>query len=545
MLLFSFVVENSKLSSITSNYFPPKDIKGALVMKGKIILALVALFTTIKVHATIHSDDATSKTFFSFEPHYSTGRPEHLSSYRKRMLEKEDGYGGCFQAVVYGGETTSSAPFARYFFPGWKTSLVIAEGPNPLATDGGGVFIGGSGAFKADTYDLLAHNFNIETVQRNFKQNIFICPKQKFYGVAFNGKKSFFNNEDGGFWLDITIPIEHVDNDINLNETDKNSATALEGHPKSLTEAFNQCDWKYGKISPCGLSKTGVADVELRLGTDVLRKERYFYGSFVGLIIPTGNKPKAHFVFEPIVGRNHHWGILWGSSMSFQLAAYEHSSVQTAFDVNSSYLFEANEVRSFDLKDKQWSRYINVFTDSHATTTSPGINTFTQSMKIRPRGTFQINSALIFTYKKFDCELGLYSYFRQSEEGRLACEWQEGPAIAGVSGATDITPAQSMNLATMHMWDYKIISQDVDYGNLNTDPTLNIPLYKTLKEEDLNLQSALHPNAIAGALYGALSYSWDTWDYPSFLGAGASYQFSSDNISSHRWSAWFKFGASF
>jgi hypothetical protein len=495
------------------------------------------------VIASIHSDDATSKTFFSFLPQYSTGSPIHISAYRRRMHDKVDGKGGCFQAVAFGGRTNSSADFARFFFPSWKTSVVIAEGPSPEDTDGGGFFIGGADRFKGDNYDLLARNFDIVTESRNFKSSIFILPEQFFLGVAFNYRQSFFTHEKGGYWFDITAPVMNISNDIQLNEIDRDG-TALPGKPATMIDALNQADWKYGKFSPDALKETGVADIEVRLGAESIKTHRYYYSSFVGAIIPTGNKPKARYIFEPIVGRKHHWGLMWGNTISLQLTRGENLTVYTNLDINSSYLFENDEMRSFDLKDKQWSRYIPVFTDSSATTTSPGINVFTQRMKIRPRGMFQINSALTFNYKSFTLEGGMHSCFRQSEEGKLSCAWEEGPAIAGVTAATGGMDAESMNLANMRMWNYQVIFQDVDYSTLNIDPTQDTPLYKPLKEEDLDIKSALHPSAIAATLYAVLSYEWDSNEYPSFIGAGGSYQVASDNTASQRWAAWCKIGLS-
>lgn len=511
-------------------------------MKHKFLLPPLLFFAVLD--AAVHSDDATSKTFFSVEPQYTTCKPEHLTSYRKKMFAKKDGRRGCLEVVGFAGRTNSSADFARYFFPFWKTSLLIAEGPNPLATDGSGVFVGGSGAFKADSYDLLARSFDIETHAHNFKSNIFISPQQSYFGVALNYRQGFGSSEDSGYWLDITAPIIQVRNDINLNELIRDQGDPLNNKQQNMIDALNQCAWRYGKFSPTVLTKTGVADVEIRFGADVMRNPYYQYSSFVGIIVPTGNRPRAHYIFEPIVGRNHHWGLMWGSSWSFELSGSENYSIKSAIDLNSSYLFEANEVRSFDLVDKQWSRYIPVFTDATATTTSPGINTFTRCINVRPRATFQVNSALIFSYKAFEFEMGIYSFFRQGEEGKLTCAWQEDAAVAGVSAAVGSTQAQSMNLANMHIWDYKIISQDVDYGSLNTDIADNVSLYKTLDEEDLNIQSALHPSAIAAALYVAASYSWEAQGYPSFIGAGASYQLSADNIASQRWSIWCKIGLS-
>ena len=63
--------------------------------------------------------------------------------------------------------------------------------------------------------------------------------------------------------------------------------------------------------------KTGVADVELKIGYDALCTECCFVNGYVGVLVPTGNRPQAKYVFEPIVGHNHHVGVLFGSAMFY------------------------------------------------------------------------------------------------------------------------------------------------------------------------------------------------------------------------------------
>lgn len=530
-------------------------------MKKRIVLLVPLLAMTTSVIADSHNSDAYSQSFFMVNPQYSVGQPEHLSLYRQeRMIARKDGAWGCMQGVVFGGSSTKSKDLARYFLPFNKTCVVVAEGPNPLLTDNNGVFVGGSEAFRTDSYDLLAQNFNIESEERNFQSTISFCPEQKSVGGAFNYRQSISDNEEKGLWFDATLPILHVKNSMCMSEkitselppqqevntgrlTAANSTPVL-GSVANMKKAMNQSSWKYGKVSPCALEKTGVADLELRIGYESVREDMCRYEGFFGVICPTGNRVKGKNMFEPVVGRGHHWGVLWGSGIGFDLWQNDHAMIQLAIDTYSTYLFEGSETRSFDIMDKQWSRYINVFTDSSATTTTPGINTFTKCMRIKPRGLFQINTAFIFKYKKFDVEAGFNTVGRQAEEGCLACKWQEGPAIAGVDGAVGVTPASSMNLANMRSWNYSLISQDVDYNQLNNVAALNVPQYKVIKASDLNLKSALHPATFAHTVYGALGYTCDEREYPTFAGIGGSYQFSTNNTSITRWSVWGKVGVS-
>ncbi len=514
-------------------------------MKIKNLLPMMLLLPFTMQAEDNHADDATSKTFFSVNPHYSTGRPEHLSLYRyQRMQERENGCGASFQIVGFGGKSTNSSDLARYFLPYQKSCLVIAESPDPNPVDG--AFIGGSPSFKNDSYDLLARNFNIETEEHNFESRIAIRPKQSFGGAALNYSQMLSHCDNKGYWFDVTIPVVHVKNSVHLEEKVTSSSAPLPGTSANMRAAFMNPDWKYGKIAPCGHGKTAVGDAEMRFGLEIVNEGTCSYGGWLGFIIPGGNRPNARYMFEPVVGRNHHWGISWGSSTMFEVWENQcgTSNIRWYLDTNNYYLFQATERRSFDLRDKSWSRYMNLFADSTATTTIPGINVLTQKMKIKPQCTFQMNSAFTFDWgPHFQLEAGAQLYFRQAEQGKLCGGWQEGPAIAGTKSAT-ATPATSMSNATMRMWDYDLINDDADMSALHVDPAANTPVYRTIKLADLNLQSALHPFTGGFTFYGTLGYQNNDANYPWFAAVGSGYQLGSDNTFMQRWSVWGKIGMS-
>ncbi len=514
-------------------------------LNKQLLIALAIM--PVALVAESHSDDSSSKTFFSVNNQYSTGSPEHLSLYRfDRMREKEDGCRASFQVVGFGGQSTNKHGLARYFFPYQKSCLVIAESPDPNPMEG--VFIGGSPSFQNNTYDLLARNFNIETTDHNFESKISIRPEQTYGGAALNYSQYISRWHDQGLWFDITLPVVHVKNKVNLDERVTSSSTPLAGSSANMRAAFMNPAWRYGKIAPCGRGKTGVADIEVRIGLDMVHKCVCNYGGFIGFIAPTGNHPSARYLFEPMVGRNHHWGIIWGSESTFELWESEdaESRLRMSIDLNNNYLFEATERRSFDLRDKSWSRYINLFADSRATTTIPGINVLTQKMKIKPHGIYQVNSAFVFDWgEHLQFEAGAHLFFRQAEEGRLCGPWIVGPGIAGTKPAT-ATPATSMSNATMHMWDYELIGDDADMhsGNLHVDVAANIPVFRPIRECDLNLQSALHPFCGGWSLYGTTGYQNLESNYPWLAAIGGGYQWADDNALMHRWSLWGKLSVS-
>ena len=91
------------------------------------------------------------------------------------------------------------------------------------------------------------------------------------------------------------------------------SVTNYSAKINNVTEAFAQSSkgipnskiWQYGMIDG-SRSITRLADIEAKLGFQLINEENYNTSSYLGLIIPTGNKVTAKYVFEPIVGNNRH-----------------------------------------------------------------------------------------------------------------------------------------------------------------------------------------------------------------------------------------------
>ena len=485
------------------------------------------------------NDDFTSKTTLADTPFYSVGSPLHISLYRNdRLVARKDGCWGCWQVVGFGGHSSSSDEIARYFSKQHKTCLVVGEAPIITDASGGGIINGGSDAFKRNVQDVLANNFGIHTANHDFQSYICFKPEQKFQGGAFNYRVALSDREDMGWWADITIPIVHVRNSMNMCERIVNQGTLLPGSMSSMTQAFLNPAWNYGKICPTGLDKTRIADIEIRVGRDGVRKEHCRHGGYVGLLVPTGNARTGEYLFEPVVGSGHHFGILWGSAMAFKIWEDEDLSLMTCLDMNNRFLFEHQEMRSFDLYDKQWSRYLNIFTEQSATTSTPGINAFTRCMSIVPRASYQINTALLLSYRKFRLEGGFNFYARQAERGWLTKPWTTGPAIAGYAAG------QSMSNATMKMWDNGLIGYDTNQGNLHQNNTLNDVNYHPITAQDLDLTSALNPAVINQTIYATLGYDDTERDYPTFAGLGSSLQWSHNNAGINRWSVWGKVGMS-
>jgi hypothetical protein len=113
-------------------------------------------------------------------------------------------------------------------------------------------------------------------------------------------------------------------------------------------------------MCPHSHAKTRLSDIELDIGYNPLCCDTYHLGFNARLILPTGNAPYGEYLFEPIVGNGHHWGLGFGLSAHCLLwkSCDEEEKAEVFLDVNFTHLFNARQRRSFDLINKPNSRYM-------------------------------------------------------------------------------------------------------------------------------------------------------------------------------------------
>lgn len=117
---------------------------------------------------------------------------------------------------------------------------------------------------------------------------------------------------------------------------------------------------RFARMCKSSQKETRLADLRAELGYNFLNKEDYHVGFNFQTAAPTGNRPKAGFLFEPIVGNGKHWEfgggitghyILWRGDMpDTHLGIY--------LDANLTHMFETRQRRTFDLVGKPLSRYM-------------------------------------------------------------------------------------------------------------------------------------------------------------------------------------------
>jgi len=494
----------------------------------------------------------SGKTFFTALPLYQSYRPELWSAFRNdRMMAADDGIGGAFDFVGFGGQSTKGNELAAYFLPNCKQALSVSEVSTPNLADVPNTFA-----------DLDSTNFNIITVGDSFASTASFDAKQSAMGFGFHYKQGFWFNEERTKWwyVDMSSSVQQVKNTVTICENVTNNGGGADTSlapttvaVDSLTAAFSQAAWNFGKIfSGCAQKKTGLADIEFKIGRQSMWFEHCHLGGYVGALIPTGNKPKGVYVFEPIVGHNHHWGVLVGTEGGFEFWTSRcerwHASVEIAGQ--AQYLFRNTQTRSFDLKNRPWSRYQEVYANQAqaaqantlsltpataaqgAALSTPGINVFTQRVKVQPGFFFNSMTTLLLTHEcGFEAEIGYNLFAREGECVELDCPWLVGPAIKAVGGAGETAPVRDITT------NFLLESATVTFADYNQS---------LIQLSDLDLNSAAHPNIMVNLIYGALSYVWDDRRVPMGINVGGSYEFTGRDFAvMKRWVAWGKFNIAF
>jgi len=475
------------------------------------------------------------------------------------MDAREDGRGGALQLTLFGGRSTKSGKLASYFTPYCKTCL-WAKSTNP---DG--------------KTDLIAQHFNVDLQEQDGQEQLFaskisLCPRISTIGLGIvyrhNLHKAFsdcYDPEERHAWIEISTPLTRVETTMGLSEcittTAVREARTVEGLDQtfytSMKSAFNQKAWCYGKINGCcKCSKTRLADITLMLGCEVVKCDSCLIESYLGVLIPTGNRRCGTYVFEPVVGHGKHWGFVKGSHILGTLWKddQEERILQMATDIHGQYLFENEEIRSFDLKCKPWSRYMELYknveqaqeaddlTDEKAAglLSIPGINVFTKCLSVKPRLSLTANTSFIYSSKKFRGEIGYNFYAKESECVKL-CGWKEGPALKAAKGQGFTNGFRMINVNL----DEKAPDPRPCHDQFDTTQAVDRYECNVIKACDIDLESATHPHFFSHTFYASLGARWDEKEYPLFVDFGGSYEFGCENMILNRWTVWAKFGASF
>lgn len=203
-----------------------------------------------------------------------------------------------------------------------------------------------------------------------------------------------------------------------------------------------------------GATKNGFGEIRGEFGWDFLRCDNYHLGFYAAAAAPTGTKPKACLLFEPIVGNNKHWelGAGFTGHWATAICGNENHNIGVYADMVVTHLFKAKEHRVFDLKGKPLSRYMLAAkmdaevtnglvgtpavpalqaNTQFANVYTPIANLTAQDVNVSVGAQVDLTAWLNYNGCGFNVDLG-YNLWLQTCE-KIACASKCGPALRGAA----------------------------------------------------------------------------------------------------------------
>jgi len=171
-------------------------------------------------------------------------------------------------------------------------------------------------------------------------------------------------NYDVGYFNDSYIPSDYLNPEVHgiARSSLLHSFCDYIAAGKSIQAVPNNTyeSLAYARINKQGLSSTRFAEITAACGYNFILCEDYYCGLNLRAAAPTGNRPKARWLFEPIVGNGHHWELGTGldSRVCIWRSEDEDRDVTMYLDATLTHLFKTQQTRTFDLKGKPLSRYM-------------------------------------------------------------------------------------------------------------------------------------------------------------------------------------------
>jgi hypothetical protein len=432
--------------------------------------------------------------------------------------------------------------------------------------------ISGSGVAPRAENEILADYFGLSP---DFISTVHLNPKLRNVLIDF----SFY----GGYcdwYFRINAPIVWARSIIELTEIVQSvesdpfparymDSTQIVAPARSFTQAISS-SVVYGQVVEplffgrmgCTQDENKLSDIRMALGYTIINNDCGYFGLNIIVAAPTGTRPSACYLFEPIVGNGHHWELGAGIIGHSIIWEDEQTSFNFFVDIQTTHMFTDTQRRSFDLKaiecdcmpDTRFgSRYILVkeFDDQgmYSGRTIPGINRLTLCAEVSVNVQFDITAMFAWFHKQYVLDVGYEGWLRSRE--RLCIKEQLCPTRFGFKGIQNVTTLLDQNSVATQ-------SNATLYGNVFSDQALvvDMPSPIFITQDDLDPLSGRAPRVFTHKFFAHFSYNFkETCDCSvPFLGIGGEVEFEGDHSKQDvqpnknavsQWGVWVKGGLSY
>jgi len=481
-----------------------------------------------RVYARPHQ--VYARSFMATRPiyqHMSTQQSLwHSIIYNKRAPDKgtkldnhtENRKGSAFRVLNIIGQSIPMHKTAHYFLPPCIDRVLVAGDNTPPDVQC-------KRAIRAEWLGL----------DHDFQGSFTITPKEQQYAFSLEYNQDFGTWLDfpllKDYWISITVPVVAVYHSLNFKEHVL-SNTHRSG---DLYQAFNNRDWQFAKLTECS-HVIRPTEIRVRIGNALVSHDYFQFAYNTIFIAPMGNKQNARELFPAIAGNNQHFA--FGAAIFFQFPLNSDTSEYgICFFANLESIFNIRntQLRTFDLKDKPWSRYL-LFNQRCGTANElpgpqkiPGVNILTREVLIRPYGVFDFSMGLRYISPLLEAEFGYSIWGKSNEKAELKRPWYhpcQYEGIFGIAGEKENTTASNSTIAQ----------------RAPDDNNAFVPIDMIF---DINTQSGESGSALNHKVHGSIGLQRDHKNATIFFVSGAYIDIPQKNGALRTWGIWISYGASF
>ncbi len=498
------------------------------------LVALCLLFTShiATGYASCYDceDDYTAQSFMFTRP-LTQGLAIRQSAWHNIVHDRQGCMQSALQVTALGQQSMTDPRTAGYFLMKHKDMLTVM----------GDKVYGELNDPAAQRRVDLERDIRAEWLglPDNFSGKFSIDPQQSQVGFVVEYNQMLKQWFDTGFfeymWIDIQVPIVSVENKIHFKQFDIFGAPTTGEGPKDIIEAFNQKEWRHGKISDRKRSKIGVENIRFSFGSNYMSDGNFQLAYYSHWSFPATGSDPAHYMFDAVLGSNGHIGMGAGVNVQFVLnkpnCGYD---VCFYLDLEHTFMICADQKRTVDLYGKPWSRYMQfVSYEQGPNVTIPGVNVLTQKFTVRPYSMVDGGFGLRINKSTFELESGYSIWGRSNEKlDGLVCPFEPIYGIAYPAALTDYKPSTASS-STID----KLGAQDKDSSDS--------PTFIPIKTSDFDLESGISRSVINHRFHVALSKLHKGTNVDGTFCIGAFYEVPQYNSGLNMWGVWGKIGTAF
>lgn len=484
----------------------------------KKFLLVIALCSTALTQAL---DQSTNQTFMFPKEIFGSFGMEQASW--QNIVYNKNSHGVALQGYVYGQTSIPIETGSQYFAFNYLNQMIVQNDPTNTTYNeetftrnilGAWLGIDGSQSFTG-SYSLTPRQTQVGATIM-FSQDL-----SKYLDVAYLRNSAFH----------LSLPIVYVKNQM-VFHGDQQILSALQGANWSSMGMSEP--WQYLILNNEVQETTALTNMKIQFSSKYESDDDVQVATTTFLIFPFVEAVSNEILLQPVVGYNGH--IVWGSGITFQfpLLRSEDRLSRICFftGLENKLLFANNQYRTFEIRDKPYSRYMPLY-DRFTKTIVPGVNAFTKNCQIQPYNF--VNFIAGFRYKRDQsiAEIGYELWGHDTETITILDNnlWQENRyGIANIDGLGQLNDeVQTASKSTINY----VVPDTTETGNVY------------IKAKDLNFLPAVARATIVNRAYMSIGFGKKTTSTDIFLNLGLFLEVVQNNAAFSNWGGWLKAGGTF